>query len=122
MMASACHTSLNAYVSTQATGLGVGATTIVGSGKAGSLGGVSRKQGVHSGMVGHAQAACPLLDSKTDTAKTAHGRKPTVKGPGNAGEGSASAGHFSAGASAAGRGYGGLRPATRRFAVNSHTT
>ena len=55
-------------------------------------------------MVGH-QAACPLLDSKTDTAKTAHGRKPTVKGPGNAGEGSASAGHFNAGASAAGRDY-----------------
>ena len=55
----------------------------MGSGEAGSLGRVSRKQGVHSGMVGH-QAACPLLDSKTDTAKTAHGRKPTVKGPGNA--------------------------------------
>ena len=36
---------------------GGGATTIVGSGKAGSLGGVSRKQGVHSSMVGH-QAAC----------------------------------------------------------------
>ena len=55
-------------------------------------------------MVGH-QAACSLLDSKKDTAKTAHGRKPTVKGPGNAGEGSASAGHFNAGASAAGRDY-----------------
>ena len=54
-------------------------------------------------MVGH-QAGSTLL-SKTGTAKTARGRKPTVKGPGNAGEGSASAGHFNAGASAAGRDY-----------------
>ena len=54
-------------------------------------------------MVGH-QAASTLLN-KTGTAKTAHGRKPTVKGPGNAGRGSALAGHFNTGASAAGRDY-----------------
>ena len=103
MMASACHTSLNAYVSTQAAGLGVGATTIVGSGEAGPLGRVSREQGVHNSKVGH--QAGPTLLSKTGTAKTARGRKPTGKGPGNAGRGSAPAGHFNAGASAAGRDY-----------------
>ena len=66
------------------------------------LGRVSRKQGVHSSMVGH-QAASTLLN-KTGTAKTAHGRKLIAKGPGNAGRGSAWTGHMNAGESA-GRDY-----------------
>ena len=95
----------------------IGATTIVGSGKAGPLGRVSRKQGVHNSKVGH-QAGSTLL-SKTGTAKTARGRKPTVKGPGNAGRGSAPAGHFNAGASAAGRDYVDLVGSTNRHVSSS---